>query len=126
MVMNVISIIGGKMSPSSHFRKTRSIWFLSLLVVPIVGLFSFTAATAESTASISQGFKTTETDLATGAIVSLTGGSQNTIQLANTSRVNDIIGLIGDRPLIELSNNDKEVQVVISGTTVALVSNING
>ena len=114
------------MSLSSHFRIIRTAWFLSFLAALFVGLFANTYAHAESTASISQGFKTNETDLATGAIVSLTSGSQSTVQLANTDRVNQMVGLIGDRPLIELSNNDKEAQVVISGTTIALVSDING
>jgi hypothetical protein len=99
---------------------------LGLLIASIVGLFGSATAEAESTAAISQGFKTTETDLAAGALVSLTSGSQNTIQLSNTDRVNQLIGVIGDRPLIELSNNDKEAQVVISGTTLTLVSDING
>ena len=114
------------MSLSSHFRKIRAVWLLGLLIASIVGLFGSATAEAESTAAFSQGFKTTETDLAAGALVSLTSGSQNTIQLSNTDRVNQLIGVIGDRPLIELSNNDKEAQVVISGTTLTLVSDING
>lgn len=114
------------MSLSSHFRKIRAVWLLGLLIASIVGLFGSATVEAESTAAISQGFKTTETDLAAGALVSLTSGSQNTIQLSNTDRVNQLIGVIGDRPLIELSNNDKEAQVVISGTTLTLVSDING
>jgi len=114
------------MSLSSYFRKNRTVWFFGLLVASISGLFSFAPVGAESTAAISQGFKTNETELATGALVSLASGSQNSVQLANTDRVNQLIGVVGDRPLIELSNNDKETQVVISGTTLALVSNING
>ncbi len=114
------------MSLNSQFRKMRAVWLLSLLIGSIGGFFGTPVVEAESTASISQGFKTSETDLATGAIVSLTSGSQNTIQLANTDRVNQLVGVIGDRPLIALSNNDKEAQVVISGTTLALASDING
>lgn len=114
------------MSLSSHFRTIRRVWILSLLVAPLVVAFSLTQAGAESTAAISQGFKTGEADIATGALVSLTSGSQSTVQLSNTDRVNQLIGVIGDKPLIELSNNDKEVQVVISGTTLTLVSDING
>lgn len=106
--------------------KIRKSWALGIIMAPVLGLFVLTSANAESTAAISQGFKTTETDLATGALVSLTSGSQSTIQLSNTERVNQLIGVIGDKPLIELSNNDKEAQVVISGTTAALVSDING
>jgi hypothetical protein len=114
------------MSLTSNRNKKRTAWFLGLLMVPILALYSFNVAQAESTAAISQGFKTAEADLATGALVSLTSDSQSTVQLSNTDRVNQLIGVIGDRPLIELSNNDKEVQVVISGTTLTLVSDING
>jgi hypothetical protein len=114
------------MSLSARQTKIHSPWFLSLLLAPIISLFILLPAGAESTAAISQGFKTNETDLAAGALVSLTSGSQSTIQLSNTDRVNQLIGVIGDKPLIELSNSDKEAQVVISGTTLALVSDING
>ena len=114
------------MSLTSNRNKKRTAWFLGLLMVPVLGLYSFAAVQAESTAAISQGFKTEEADLAAGALVSLTSDSQSTVQLSNTDRVNQLIGVIGDRPLIELSNNDKEVQVVISGTTLTLVSDING
>jgi hypothetical protein len=114
------------MSLSSHFRKFRSASLLGLLIASMVGFFGSATVGAESTTAISQGFKTNETDLATGALVSLTSGSQNSIQLANTDRVNQLIGVIGDHPLIELSNSDKEAQVVINGTTIALVSDING
>lgn len=113
------------MSVTSRFLQNHAVWFVSLMTL-VVGLFSVTAARAESTAAISQGFKTNEADLAAGALVSLTSGSQSTVQLTNTQRLNQLIGVIGDRPLIELSNNGKEVQVVISGTTSALVSDING
>ena len=37
-----------------------------------------------------------------------------------------MVGVVGQKPLIELSNNGQEVQVVISGTTQTLVSDING
>lgn len=95
-------------------------------MVPLLGIFSWQAATAESIAAISQGFKTNEKELATGALVSLKSGSQSTVQLTNTERVNQLVGVVGDRPLVELNNNDKETQIVISGTTGTLVSNING
>jgi len=114
------------MSVRSQFQKIRSVWILSLLATVVCGVFGCGYARAESTAAISQGFKTSETDLATGALVSLTSNSQNAVELANTDHVNQLAGIIGDKPLIELSNNNKETQVVISGTTSALVSDING
>ncbi len=115
------------MSLSAWQPKNRIPWVLGFLVALFMGFFTLGPARADSTAAISQGFKTSETDLATGALVSLTSGSQNTIELTNIDRVNQLVGVIGDKPLIELSNkNDKEAQVVISGTTVTLVSDING
>jgi len=95
-------------------------------MVPFFALSSSQSAAAETTAAISQGFKTNEKELATGALVSLTPGSQSTVQLGNTERVNQLVGVVGDKPLIELNNNDKETQIVISGTTGTLVSDING
>lgn len=114
------------MSLTSKILKNRAVWLLGILLIPTLVLFSVSKTQAESTSAISQGFKTTETDVIAGALVSLTSGSESTVQLANTDRVNQLIGVIGDRPLIELNNNDKEVQVVISGTTQTLVSDING
>lgn len=114
------------MSLGKALPQIRGAWFLSLLMVPILGLFFWHAAAAESTAAISQGFKTNEKELTPGALVSLTPGSQSTVQLSNTERINQLVGVVGDRPLIELNNNDRETQIVISGTTETLVSNING
>ena len=114
------------MSLTSRKSKNRFVWFLGLLMAPILAFQFFAIIHAQGTSAISQGFKTTETDLAIGALVSLTSGSQSTIQLGNTERINQLIGVVGDKPLLELSNNDKEVQVVISGTTSTLVSDING
>src|SRR6266498_2032070 len=106
------------MSLGKALPQIRNIWFLSLLMVPLLGIFSWQAATAESTAAISQGFKTNEKALTAGALVSLAPGSQSNVQLSNTERVNQLVGVVGDRPLIELNNNDKETQIVISGTKI--------
>jgi hypothetical protein len=83
-------------------------------------------AQAQNTAAISQGFQTNEPDISPGAVVSLEVENQGRVQLANTSRVDKLVGVVGDRPLIALSNSTSETQVVTSGITQALVSNING
>src|SRR6266550_4166741 len=113
------------MSLTTH-RPKRNVWFISLCAVVFIRLCSFAPLQAADTAAISQGFKTNAKDLATGALVSLQSDNQSTIELAHTERVNQLIGVVGDTPLVELSNNDKEIQVVISGTAQALVSDING
>ena len=110
------------------YPKKSSVNFGGLLIALVLSalpLFSVTAQDDDA-AAISQGFTTSETDAAIGAIVSFTPNSQDSIQLSNTDRVTQMVGVIGNKPLIELSESGKEVQVVISGTTQTLVSNING
>ncbi len=92
-----------------------------------LSLWSFlVAAHAESTAAISQGFNTSETNIATGALVGLTPNSKSSVQLSDVDHVSELVGVIGDKPLIQLSSTGQQVQVVISGITPALVSDING
>ena len=120
-------MVPAKASPSS-----RSVNILGLFLVLVLGVIGFAVPVfaqsdeSNNAAAISQGFATNETDLAVGALVGFTSNSQNSVELSNSDRVNQLIGVIGSRPLVELSNNDREVQVVISGSTQALVSDING
>lgn len=81
---------------------------------------------AQNTAAISQGFQTNETDLTPGAIVSIEPGTEGRAQLGNTDRLEYLLGVIGENPLVALSSNTTEIQVVTSGVTPTLVSNING
>lgn len=91
---------------------------LLLVLVPPLG--------AQGVSSIAQGFQTTDTNIVEGAVVSLKPDTPNTVELANPSRADKLIGIVGDNPLIELSDGTNSVQVVTSGVTRALVSNING
>ncbi|HSE61202.1 MAG TPA: hypothetical protein VLA88_02820 [Candidatus Saccharimonadales bacterium] len=58
--------------------------------------------------------------------MSLKKDEPNTVQLANRDRADQLVGIVGADPLIELTDNNKSVQVVTSGVTAALVSDING
>lgn len=95
-------------------------------LILLVLFFSNHSLLAQDTAAISQGFDTSETNIAAGAIVSLESENKGKVQLANTDRTSQLIGVIGDNPLVSLSGDVNKVQVVISGNTPALVSNING
>lgn len=110
------------------YPKKSSVKFGGLFIALLLSALPLLPASAQSNdaAAISQGFTTSETDIATGAIVSFTPNSQSSIQLSNIDRVTQMAGIVGNKPLIELSENGKEVQVVISGTTQTLVSDING
>jgi hypothetical protein len=79
-----------------------------------------------STASISQGFQTTDKEVSVGSIVSLESNSTARVQLSNLERVDRLAGVVSDKPLVSLSTGSNEIQVVIGGVTPVLVSTING
>ncbi|MGD8373677.1 MAG: hypothetical protein PVI21_02355 [Candidatus Woesebacteria bacterium] len=95
-------------------------------VVLLAFVFSSHSIAAQDAAAISQGFDTSETNIAAGAVVSLESENKGKVQLANTERISQMIGVIGDDPLVSLSGDTSKVQVVISGNAPTLVSNING
>lgn len=58
--------------------------------------------------------------------MSLKQESDNAVELANTDRVNELVGVIGENSLLEFTSDDKEVKVVTSGVASVLVSDLNG
>ena len=81
---------------------------------------------AKVDSAISQGF-TSQDELAVGSLVSLTEDATNgTVQAANSSNGDRLVGAMSKQSLLELSGGAKEVQVVIGGSSYALVSDING
>lgn len=82
---------------------------------------------AQSGSAIAQAFQTDTTNLGAGALVSLVSTGQPMITSATTTNVKNLVGVISSQPLVELSNSNKaNAQVVVSGSTQALVSNLNG
>ncbi|HEV2412967.1 MAG TPA: hypothetical protein VGS28_04175 [Candidatus Saccharimonadales bacterium] len=77
-------------------------------------------------AAISQGYQTSDTNVVPDALVSLT--SQDTVGLTTINNVEEMVGVVGNKPLVELSNStsSSQVQVVTDGTAPTLVSDING
>lgn len=81
---------------------------------------------AQGVSSIAQGFQASGANIVEGALVSLKPDMPNTVELANPERIEKLVGIVGDNPLIELSDGASALQVVTSGVTLALVSDING
>lgn len=100
--------------------------FIRTIALCLVFILSAGFLHAQSVAALSQGFLTNSTNLATGALMSLETQSSNTVKLANSNNVDSLVGVIGENELVELGSSDSEVQVVMSGVAVALVSDING
>jgi hypothetical protein len=85
-------------------------------------------ASAQGNSSISQGFKTKDSTISPAALVSMQQGNTNTVELSTIGGTQRLVGVAGEKPLIELSGTSGEsnLQVVTSGLTLALVSDING
>lgn len=98
---------------------------LSVAIVALVLSLSLSVS-AQGNSSISQGFQTSETNISSAALVSIRKGNSNTVELSSISNRDRLAGVVGEKPLIELSGGASGVQVVTSGLTLALVSDING
>ena len=90
-------------------------------------IFGIAGAAVANAAAIAQDFKTSETNLATGALMSQKTDAPNAVELATQDNAQRLIGVVGDKPLISLTQSQNQsVQVVTNGVTTALVSDING
>lgn len=77
--------------------------------------------------AISRGFQTTETDIVAGALVSTKADDSSVIELATAASSTRLAGIVSRTALVELSGDQKnETQVILSGSTLALISDING
>src|ERR1700760_3123898 len=106
---------------TSVLRKSFAALFL------VAALFlTLAPGSAGAIGALSQGFTTTDTDSKAGTLMDLQAGKQNIVEMANSDRASQLIGVIGNQPLVELGSGAEQVQVVVSGLSVAFVSNING
>lgn len=78
--------------------------------------------------AIAQSYSTTATSIAPGTLLSLVGSGTGQVEPAHsTSDTTPLVGVATSQPLLELSTSgQKSVQVAVSGTAQALVSDING
>jgi hypothetical protein len=109
-----------------HERRTWK--WLGLASVFFGVLFYSSLPALAAGGAISQSYTTNTTNLTAGALVSFVANGSSVVEPANsTTNVSNLVGIVGDKPLVELSgSNQDSVQVVVGGTTDALVSNTNG
>lgn len=108
-------------------RGALRLWFIALSTFSMVlSIFSAPLVSAQGNSSISQEFKTKDSSVASAALVSIEKDNSNTISLSTMDEADKLLGVVGAKPLIELSGGNSGVQVVTSGLTLALVSDING
>jgi hypothetical protein len=81
---------------------------------------------AQGNSAISQQFQTNDAAVTPASIVSLVKDTSNTVELSSVKGVDRLTGVVSNQPLIQLSEGDGGIQVVTSGLTLALVSDMDG
>jgi hypothetical protein len=108
----------------------RVSWGISASALLFIVTFILTpaAAFASSNGAISQNYLTNTMGVTAGELLSLSSAGSSTVEPANsTTNASRLIGVAADKPLLELSGKGSgSVQVVVGGTSSALVSDING
>jgi hypothetical protein len=93
----------------------------------VLSLFTVLPAAAQGNSAIAQGFNTKDPEVTSASLVGIEKGNSNSVELSSTEKVDRLVGVISNSPLIELSEDGgSSVQVVTSGLTMTLVSDING
>lgn len=100
-------------------------WWTSTVACFSLLLILLIPVSASAAGAISQGFSTSNANISAGSLLSF-GSSQGVVEPATNKNVLNLVGIASSGSLIELSNNSKNIQVVVSGLTEALVSNVNG
>jgi hypothetical protein len=93
------------------------IYATAVLVMPV---------NVKALGALSQAFPTDDTSLVAGTMVDLKSGSSSVVEKATSSRASQLLGVTASEPLVALGSGAHEAQVVVSGLTPTLVSNING
>lgn len=103
----------------------RKTFFLALL--PLVLVLLLPVAVRVSAQDFSSGYSA-ETDLPTGVVVSLVSEDTREIEPANSSNIDDLLGVVvgGSGSLLMLSTQESNVQVVTSGVTEVWVTDAFG
>jgi hypothetical protein len=90
-------------------------------------VFVAVPAGAQSNSSLAQGYSVDSGrgQIVAGALVSLKANSRS-VELAATDTADRLVGVVDQKPLLVISDGSQQSQVVLSGTTAVLVSDVNG
>jgi translation elongation factor EF-1beta len=105
------------------FRLRYIVLGTALLVWPF---FFAMPGQAQGNSAIAQGFQTEDGGITAAALVSIERDNPNSIELSSADKASRLTGIVSNNPLIDLSDGGSSVQVVTSGLTFGLVTNLNG
>ena len=97
----------------------------TMLSLMLVSSLAVGAASALDIPSIGQSFQADDANIVAGALVSLQSDNAK-ITLSTSRTAVRLAGVVGSKPLVAVSDGKGTVQVVTEGTTLSLVSDING
>lgn len=102
-------------------------WLAILLPLAALLQLAPNANAAAGSSAIAQGYSANSNNIGQGALVSIISSGSGSVEPANSNNATNLIGVAADRPVIELSGGSgSTIQVVVNGTTQALVSDVNG
>ena len=81
---------------------------------------------AQGNSSIAQQFQANDPQITPASLVVTQKNNPSSITLSSQLQADSLVGVVSEEPLIELSDDSNGVQVVTSGLTMTLVSDING
>lgn len=111
------------MAVRQHFRLAVVACLVCLLLFAAVPVF----AQENQSPAISSGFHSTDTALVQGSLASTREDDASTVELATFESGDRLAGVVSSAAVLKIaSDQSSTVQVVTGGTTLALVSDING
>lgn len=97
-----------------------------LCVAVVVVLLGAAPLYTQTSGIVAQGFVTNETNYSAGALMSLKQDTANEVELSNQKQATRLIGVVGDKAFLDVSDPNSNVSVVMNGAAQAMVSDLNG
>lgn len=104
--------------------RLRLLGFVILFVMS--SLFLYSTTLAQSNSAISQRFQASSAGITPAALVNIEEDNPGSVELSDGKNVSRLVGVVSTKPLIGLSDGGGGLDVVTSGNTVALISDLNG
>lgn len=114
------------MTLKNRIKNPARVLFILSCIFPTLAWSAVGAQQSSST--IAQGFQadSKSSEIVAGSLVSIKTGSTKKVELATTASAPQLVGVVDENPLVAITGDKTELQVVLSGTTNTLVSDING
>jgi hypothetical protein len=121
ILIHSISIVENGSVEENAIIRTKSLPISLLLSVVVFA----TPMVSMASGAVSQGFSTND-KVVVGSLVGLKAGDAGSIQLSSSDEAAQLVGVVADKALVALNAETKQTEVVTSGLTAALVSDVNG